>query len=384
MSTNCFDCCWCSSASCVVPFRFMRRKIQWRLAGCDLARNPKAFDGKLIRVRGTLNVHFEDFSFGNRNCDSEQGIWLAFGGDVPGIVSSTANDSYRKSGSDVNVNGVSYGIKKDDNFRKLYALIAARHGDEPAFNVTATLTGMFFAGQESRTAKGAVNFAGYGGRPLLEKRASGSQAARIPTSSDEGDVRSTCLDELRDIGAELRWFEEENKDRQASEIGSSLHALISDCRRQTRVAVREHTAALGVIHQKFEDVERAAKADLPNIQEIASCWVDAATVEKWQRLSLDSVRRQFKVARKRPKSGVSRDPRKTKIADIKRRYAKDAGDNEKLCRHLDFEGVSVAPVWGKSTWLEAWNAGPLIRRKVSRYLSGIHSALERKSKAIPD
>jgi hypothetical protein len=46
--------------------------------GCDLARNPKAFDGKLIRVRGTLNVHFDDFSLGIRNCDTEQDIWLAF------------------------------------------------------------------------------------------------------------------------------------------------------------------------------------------------------------------------------------------------------------------------------------------------------------------
>jgi len=132
------------------------------VAGCNLARNPKAFDGKMIRVRETLNVHFEDFSLGIRNCDTQQSIWLAFGGDVPGIVASTANDSFRKRGSDIKVNGVSYGIKKDDSFRKLYALIAARHGDNPDYSVTATLSGMFFAGEESRTAKGAVDFVGYG------------------------------------------------------------------------------------------------------------------------------------------------------------------------------------------------------------------------------
>jgi len=130
--------------------------------GCDLARNPKAFDGKLIRVRGTLNVHFEDFSLGVRNCDTEQGIWLAFGGDVPGIVASTVNDSFRKPDSEIKINGVSYGVKKDDSFRRLYALIAARHGDKPNYNVSAMLTGMFFAGQESRTAKGTVDFVGYG------------------------------------------------------------------------------------------------------------------------------------------------------------------------------------------------------------------------------
>jgi len=132
------------------------------VAGCNLARNPKAFNGKLIRVRGRLNVHFEDFSLGIRNCNTEQSIWLAFGGDVPGIVASTVNDSFRKPGSDIQVKGVSYGIKKDDSFRKLYALIAARHGDKPNYSVTATLIGMFFAGKENRTAKGTVDFVGYG------------------------------------------------------------------------------------------------------------------------------------------------------------------------------------------------------------------------------
>jgi hypothetical protein len=132
------------------------------LSECDLARNPKAFDQKMIRVRGTLNVYFEDFSLGIRNCDSKQGIWLAFAGDVPGIVASTVNDTFRKPGSIIKVNGVSYAIKKDDNFRELYALIAARHGDKPDYKVSATLTGMFLAGQENRTVKGTVDFVGYG------------------------------------------------------------------------------------------------------------------------------------------------------------------------------------------------------------------------------
>jgi len=130
--------------------------------GCDLARNPKAFDGKLVRVRGTLNDHFEDFSLGVRNCDSEQGVWLAFGGDVPGIVASTANDNVRKPGVDLKVNDVPYAINKDENFHRLYALVAARHGDKPEYSVTATLTGRFFAGEERGTAKGSVEFGGYG------------------------------------------------------------------------------------------------------------------------------------------------------------------------------------------------------------------------------
>jgi hypothetical protein len=116
----------------------------------------------MIRLRGTLSVHFEDFSLETKDCGSEQGIWLAFGGDVPGIVASTANDGFRKPGVDITVNDVRYGIKKDENFHRLYALIAARHGGKPDYSVTATLTGKFFAGEERRSAKGAVYFVGYG------------------------------------------------------------------------------------------------------------------------------------------------------------------------------------------------------------------------------
>jgi hypothetical protein len=130
--------------------------------GCDRARNPKAFDGKLIPVRATLNVQFEDFSLGIKNCDSQQSIWLAFGGDVPGIVASTVNDAFRKPGVDLEVNGVSAGIRQDENFHRLYALMAARHGDKPDYTVTATVIDKFYAGEERRTAKGVVYFAGYG------------------------------------------------------------------------------------------------------------------------------------------------------------------------------------------------------------------------------
>jgi hypothetical protein len=129
---------------------------------CDLALHPKSFDGKTIRVRGTLNVNFEDFTLAIENCGTQQQIWLAFGGDVPGIVASMVNDNFRKPGVDLKVNGVSYAITRDENFRKLYALIAARHGDKPSYSVTATLTGAFLAGEERKLTNGKSYLGGYG------------------------------------------------------------------------------------------------------------------------------------------------------------------------------------------------------------------------------
>src|SRR5260221_10035344 len=69
--------------------------------GCELAAHPRTFDGKMIRVRSMVNVHFEDFTLGLGKCESEQGIWLAFGGDVPRIVVSMVNDNFRKHRKDI-------------------------------------------------------------------------------------------------------------------------------------------------------------------------------------------------------------------------------------------------------------------------------------------
>jgi hypothetical protein len=137
-------------------------EAQMDVSFCELANNPRPYDGRTIRVRGTLSVHFEDFSLYGENCRTDQPIWLAFGGDVPGIVASTINDGYRKPGADLMVNGTPFQIKKDENFRRLYALISTFHGDNPAFSVTATLTGAFFAGEERQGADGKTRYGGYG------------------------------------------------------------------------------------------------------------------------------------------------------------------------------------------------------------------------------
>jgi hypothetical protein len=147
--------------SCI-PLGVIAQEKPLRVSSCELAKNPKNFDGKQIRVRGRLNVHFEDFTLGIMNCNSTQGIWLAFGGDVPGIVASTANDNFRKPGSNFVINGRSLGIKKDNNFLRLYALITSRHGNKRDYKVTATLTGTFFSGEETKNAQRGTSYMGYG------------------------------------------------------------------------------------------------------------------------------------------------------------------------------------------------------------------------------
>jgi len=116
----------------------------------------------MIRVRSSPSVEFENFTLTHPKCPASQNIWLAFGGDVPGIVVSMLNDNFRKPGVDLQVEDVSYRILKDDNFRRFYALISARHGEKAAYKVTATLTGTFLAGAEVKSANGQSYYAGYG------------------------------------------------------------------------------------------------------------------------------------------------------------------------------------------------------------------------------
>jgi hypothetical protein len=129
---------------------------------CTLAQDPASFDGKMIRVRGTLSVHFEDFTLVDKNCKTNQGIWLEFGGDVPEREASTVDESFRKRGLEIHVNGLSNKLKKDDNFERLYALISARLVNSPSYTVTATLLGYFAAGTKTTWANGQSGFSGYG------------------------------------------------------------------------------------------------------------------------------------------------------------------------------------------------------------------------------
>src|SRR4029077_12410101 len=75
---------------------------------------------------------------------------------------STINDNFRRRGANLKIKGVSYGIQKDEPFKRLYALIAAREADRPAYSVTATLSGVFFAGYKFRLPNGQVQYRGYG------------------------------------------------------------------------------------------------------------------------------------------------------------------------------------------------------------------------------
>jgi len=134
-------------------------------SACDARNDPAGFDKKVVRLTGMISLSFEDFSFTSKGCgDAPTVIWLIFGGDVATPTISTVNDTSRKPGVDLQIDGTRYPIIKDASFRRLMALITATtHDGKPVYEVTATLTGTFLAGEKAKSAyDGRTYFRDYG------------------------------------------------------------------------------------------------------------------------------------------------------------------------------------------------------------------------------
>jgi hypothetical protein len=123
---------------------------------CDLLKDPKAFSGTNIQIRGTIISEFEIFNIGDDSCSrsNRPGIWLMFGGDVDCPTPSTWNDVNRPKGKNVKFDGVEYSLVKDKSFSKLHNAITLRRDKKSVYRITASLEGTFFAGDTENTMPG--------------------------------------------------------------------------------------------------------------------------------------------------------------------------------------------------------------------------------------
>lgn len=134
---------------------------------CDVLQTPGKFDKQVIKIRGNVHLSFEDFSLHSESCPNKwPGIWLAFAGDVATPTMSTVNDTTRRPGFTPFIGGVPVRLTKDDYLDRFFALITARHEHDalqidPLYRVTATLTGIFLAGNR-RPVNGKIRLPGYG------------------------------------------------------------------------------------------------------------------------------------------------------------------------------------------------------------------------------
>lgn len=123
---------------------------------CKVLSDPRTYDHKYVKVRGTVRLGYQDFTLHAGDCTTKPDIWLMFAGDVATPTESTWEDTERTPGANVVFAGTSFPLTKDDNFHKLFSLITARRDKNPLYRVTATLTGGFFASGSSLLNSGGT------------------------------------------------------------------------------------------------------------------------------------------------------------------------------------------------------------------------------------
>lgn len=217
-----------------------------KVTPCDLVTIPERYAGKLVEVRGRVDLAFENFTLAQPGCEGKYPrIWLMFGGDEPTPIASTVNDNERRPGSMMKVQGQPIPLIHDaalDLFnRRLNAERVSPIGDRPCYDcylydVTASLIGVFF-----QDPNGGRPMGGYG---------------------HMGCCHLLAIERVKDVNAERTSIpvggsfqcKTEKKDLSAEEA-KHLDAMDQSC--------------LGLAYQACQDRK------LPQMSAVAAYWNDA-------------------------------------------------------------------------------------------------------------
>jgi hypothetical protein len=123
---------------------------------CDLVAHPEAYAGRTIKVRAKVSIGFENFTIATPGCNEKgREVWLMYGGDEPTPTMSTVNDQSRPAGSVLKVEGRPVVLRHDSELELFKRRLSAQRligvSDEESlgicrfYDVTATITGIFFA-----------------------------------------------------------------------------------------------------------------------------------------------------------------------------------------------------------------------------------------------
>jgi len=134
---------------------------------CEVLKNPSAFDSQMIRLRGRLELEFENETVDDRACGLpvfHTGIWWTYGGEP---LLAHEPDGKR-------IRALAWPVLKDAQFNEFEARARERrkhlpdgewchsHWECAYYDVVATFTGKFFAGKKhpGRTLAGGFGHMG--------------------------------------------------------------------------------------------------------------------------------------------------------------------------------------------------------------------------------
>ena len=116
---------------------------------CELIKNPKQWNQKLVQVTGFASHGFEDSVFSDPECDSRLGLWMEFGGRRATGTMSTVSTNVRDRSQPAVVEGIDIPLVEDEMFRRFdRALHRSSHG---SVFVRATVIARYFKGTSDIT-----------------------------------------------------------------------------------------------------------------------------------------------------------------------------------------------------------------------------------------
>ncbi|MEJ7849068.1 MAG: hypothetical protein WKF92_13370 [Pyrinomonadaceae bacterium] len=129
-----------------------------RVSICELAKDPTAYNQKLLEITGFISRGFEDSSLFDPTCATRFGIWVELGGTKKtGTIYCCGESSDRIRPKDLIVENISIPLVDNVPFRQFDKLLQR----EPDSIVRATMVGRFFSGKKEKFPGGEF-WVGYG------------------------------------------------------------------------------------------------------------------------------------------------------------------------------------------------------------------------------
>jgi len=120
---------------------------------CDVLKNPASFNGKMVRLTGTVSAGLDQFLIRDKDCgQSVNGIWLDYPPGTKGKAGPIAvlelQAAHNFAGTYTAPARAAVTLEKDKEFKQFDSLLAQTHVKDPGiclgctrYEVTATLTG---------------------------------------------------------------------------------------------------------------------------------------------------------------------------------------------------------------------------------------------------
>ena len=144
---------------------------------CDVLKNPASFNGKIVRIKGTVSVGLDQFIVRGPNCNQQvDAIWLAYPEGTKGKAGPDAmvelQPAHNFAGKYTAPARTPVKLQKDKAFKQFDSLLAEQHKTQylclgcRRYQVTATLVGRLDGVADAtlqRDASGKISgFGGFG------------------------------------------------------------------------------------------------------------------------------------------------------------------------------------------------------------------------------